>query len=492
MPTSIPYDPTLVLGNLVDQAHIDALLKIANELQTPIDAAQEALNDLILLKRSLGMTMQELGNLSIDTSDVQKEIDKVDDQIKAAAKSYADTCVKNLPKIQAARAAIPKLGAEVESPIDYVRSEIKQLPISADSLKMDAQYFSFDETQQSSTDVMASMKAYISAATSFLGAKRSIEATTSAMTQVSTQRESHELEGTLVITANVTHKMASVWAPFYIDVDKGIRAWNAIFGKADHIDMTDAASMRAIEAQDAAGTEKRLYLLSGVTYGSSFVGMVHVLKRSGTSSSQSLFSAAAALQAQMSIGGWFSSASGGFGVDSSFSSSVKNLLSQQNIQSHVSLTTMGIIPTIVANNVEIAVKEFTDFSPDKTMGQLATLQNSTAADQGSVTQAAQAARTGGQMVALETAKMQAAVSAVGVQDREQNQMLDINSLMTAFTDFVKKAIAGNCGVPINYYLKPLTKKQLAEMWISKYLPGQYITEAGDDSKPNNPQPNNNP
>jgi hypothetical protein len=62
-------------------------------------------------------------------------------------------------------------------------------------------------------------------------------------------------------------------------------------------------------------------------------------------------------------------------------------------------------------------------------------------------------------------------------------MLDINSLMTAFTDFVSKA-STNVGVPINYYLKPITANQLAQMWISKYIPGEYVTSAGDDTDAN--------
>jgi hypothetical protein len=147
---------------------------------------------------------------------------------------------------------------------------------------------------------------------------------------------------------------------------------------------------------------------------------------------------------------------------------------------------MGIIPTIEANDVQLAVKQFTDFSPDKMMGQLAVLQNATADAQSSISSAADNARTGGQMVALEASKIKSAVSAVGELDDGKNKMLDINSLMTAFTDFVTKAAAGG-GVPINYFLKPITASQLAQMWVSKYLPGEYVTSAGDDTNPNEPK-----
>jgi hypothetical protein len=494
MTTSIPYDPSLALGNIVNPDKLDNLLELSG-LQGPIDSAQDALNDLLLLKRSLQMTVVELNDLQIDTTDMQKQMDQVDQDIVKAATSYAQTSVKNLPLITQARSKLTQVASEVESPIDYVRSQLKELPLSSDSLHMDVQYFSFDLQTQKSQDAMTSIKAFISGATSFMGNKRSIEISTAATAQVSKQVELHDIQGVLVITATAHHQGAKVWAPFYIDVDKGIRAWNELY-KNDHIDMDDTASIIAIEKEDQQGTPKAFNILSGATYGSSFVGLVHVLKSSETTSSQSMFSAAAALQAQMDVGGWFASASGGFGVDSSFSNSVKSLLSQQNIQSHVSLVTMGIIPTIVANTVDIVVKEFSDFSPDKTMGQLAALQNVTAADQSSVSDAAHQARTGQQLVALHTSALSAAVSAVAKGDAEQNQILDINSLMTAFTDFVTKAIAGNCGVPINYYLKPITKKQLAQMWIAKYLPAQYVNSAGDDATPTpppqpQPQPSGN-
>jgi hypothetical protein len=38
-------------------------------------------------------------------------------------------------------------------------------------------------------------------------------------------------------------------------------------------------------------------------------------------------------------------------------------------------------------------------------------------------------------------------------------------------------------VPINYYLKPITKAQLAQMWVAKYYPGKYLAISGDDSTP---------
>lgn len=484
MSTSIPYDPSLALGNIVPQAKLTVLEAIST-LQTPIDEALQELNSAILLKRKLGMTMQEMVNMGIPTDDVAKSVEDVGKEIQAAAKKYAEVSVQNLPKITAERAKIAQVSDSYESPIDYNRSQLKALPISADSLTMDAQYFSFDENEQQSNSNMAAMKSFISASTSILGDKKSAEATASAMNQVNQQREHHDIQGTLVITANCTHKNAQIFAPFYIDVDKGIRVWNLIFPD-QMIKTNDPNSIAKIAQQQETKDAKHFNILSGATYGSSFVGMVHVLKESGTQSSQSMYSAAASLQAQMEVGSWFSSFEGGFGVSSTFANSAKRLLSSQQISSHVSLVTMGLIPTIVASDVQIAVKQFTEFDPAAMMEKLATLQNATASDQASVAQAAQAARTGGQMQSLQASQIKSVMSAVSEHQDAQNKMLDINSLMTAFTDYVAKAGSGQIGVPITYYLKPITAAQLAQMWVAKYLPGEYVTSAGDDSTPTEP------
>ncbi len=489
MPTTIPYDPSLTLGNICP----DEKLKVLNEissLQSPIDAAQEELDSAILLRRSLDMTAQELINLNIDPAEVQKSIEGVNEEINKSAQGYASISVKNLPAIAKMRGSIPQVSETIESPIDYNRSQLKAIPLAADSLKMDAQYFSFDEMGQSSDSAMSSLKAFVSASTQSLGAKRQAEVSTAVQSQTNQQRENHDIQGTLVVTASCTHKMAEIFAPFIIDVDKGIRAWNELYPD-EMIKMDDLATVREI-AQKGATKDERFYnLLSGATYGSSFVGMVHVLKSSSTQSSQSMYSAAAQLQASMEVGAWFEKAKGGIGVDSSFTNDAKRLLSSQNITSHISLVTMGVIPTIEANEVQLAVKQFTDFGKKEMMDQLTTLQNNNAAERDSLSSSAQAARTGQTLASLQSTRIKSTLAAVGDVQDGSNKMLDINSLMTAFTDYVNKAIGGDVGVPINYYLKPITRSQLAQMWVAKYLPGQFVTSAGDDSDPVEPKQESN-
>lgn len=77
MPTTIPYDPSLLLGSIVDQTRIDNLKKIA-DAQKPIDAAQDKLNAYILQKRSLDMTMQEMINMNVSADGLKDLVDEIE------------------------------------------------------------------------------------------------------------------------------------------------------------------------------------------------------------------------------------------------------------------------------------------------------------------------------------------------------------------------------------------------------------------------------
>ncbi len=193
-------------------------------------------------------------------------------------------------------------------------------------------------------------------------------------------------------------------------------------------------------------------------------------------------SVAASMQEQFEIGRWFASEEGGFGVNSSFSKDVKDMLSTQNITSHISIISLGCIPSIKSNQVQLGVKTFANFDPDTMMGNLATLANATSTDKGSVDASAEAARTGANMMAIQGSTIESVMLGLDKIDDGANSMLDVNSLMTAFEDYVEKAMNGEAGIPINFFLKPITRSQLAKMWVSKYYPGDFLEISGDDSK----------
>lgn len=168
MPSTIPYDPTLALGNLVTQERLDLLSQIAAK-QSPADDAEDHLNDLITLRRSFDMTIQELMDMDVDTSDMAKQRGDVNKQITAAAVEYSKAKIQAEQDILPLKRKIKAVGSGPESPIDYNRTQIKSLPISADSMKMNVQYFAFDKNAQSSQTHAATIASFVSDETSWLG-----------------------------------------------------------------------------------------------------------------------------------------------------------------------------------------------------------------------------------------------------------------------------------------------------------------------------------
>jgi hypothetical protein len=480
MPSSIPYDPSLVLGHIVEQKALDTLTQISS-LQAPIDQKENELNEQIALKRSIDMTVQELIDMNIDTTDLVKQSQEVGIAIQKAAVEYAKTKVDGLQQIAKIKTA-PLVQSSLESPIDYNKTQIKSMPLAADSLKMNAQYFSFDENLQTSQTQASTIKSFVSESVDWLGDSFSTQASGAASSQTNSQYSRHSISGTLVISISCTHKDALLLAPFILDVDKAIRVWNRMYPD-DMIKTDNVADLAKIAMQEDTKDEKSFTLISGATYGSCFIAMVHVLNTTTTRSSEAMVSIAASLQEQFNVGGWFAQVSGGFGVDTSFSNDAKNLLSSQSIQSHCTLTTMGSIPSIKSNEVAMAVKQFAEFDGASSMKNLAALQTATASDKDTVDSAAEKARTGQQMMAMQNSKVTGVLAGLAPIDEKANKILDINSMMNAMEDYINKALAGNLGVPINYYLKPITKSQLAQMWVAKYYPGKFLAISGDDSTP---------
>ena len=101
-------------------------------------------------------------------------------------------------KIQPLRAQIQIVHAQVESPVDYVKTQIKTMPLAAGGLSMDVQYFSRDVNKQDAASFSSAVSGFVSASTSWMGKKFSVEMSSAAQRQVSEQVQQHSIEGTLV------------------------------------------------------------------------------------------------------------------------------------------------------------------------------------------------------------------------------------------------------------------------------------------------------
>jgi len=481
MPSTIPYEPSLVLGNIVKQEKLDNAELIA-AYQAEADAKEVTMNSLIALRTNLDMTVQELTNLGVETPEITAEIKELNKQISTAAAEYGKVKLETEKNIQPLRATMSMMSDDIESPLDYTKSEVKSMGVSSDSMQLNVRYFSVDSNKERSESQASSIGGFVSEAMSGFGQAHAMQLSKSVQKQFGMQNANHELEGTLVISISCTHKNARIFSPLILDPDKMVAAWNKAF--PDEAIDTKKSPLKLWEELEKSSCNKLVYVLSGATYGSSFVGMIHVLKSDSMNTVQNMEGVAQKLQTQFKLGGWFADLQGGFGVEDSFANSVKNLISSQNIQSHCSLATMGVIPSIKSNQVKMGVKQFADSDPDKEMQKLATLQGATATENNTLESSASAARTGKQMISLHNATIQSTLTGLSEIDDGQNGMIDINSLMTAMDDYVQKCSSGddNIGVPINYYLKSLDKATTLKAWLEKYYPKENIS-GGDQPEP---------
>lgn len=487
MPTTIPYDPSLVLGNVVHPQNMEVLEQIS-ALQAPVDAAETNLNSLITLKRSIDSTVREMLEMEADVTSLTDEGENVKQEIGKAAIEYGKIKVETAKEIQKLRSTIQSIHCDIESPIDYNRSELKSMPLSNNSMQMNVQYFSYESNSETMQSHGASISSFVNHALSFLGVHNAQQMSLSVQQQINMQVANHDIAGTLVISISCTHKNANMFAPLIIDVDKAIKAWNYLYPN-DRISTSEVNLLIDEIKGKIIDNPKSINILSGATYGSSLVGMVHILNDTSTISVAAMSTLASQIQEKMNVGAWMSSLNGEFGVASSFASDVEHMLSTQNIQSHCSLVTMGIIPSLKSNIVKSSVMQFVESDKENPMERLAKLQGATAEENNTLASGARQALTGKQMVELRNSAITASIAGLAKMEEQENSIININSMMTAMDDYIEKCTSADesLGVPVNFYLKQLTKQDIIRTWLNHYYPNEY-NKAGriDDSESNNP------
>jgi len=129
MPTeSIPYDPSLALGMVIQPDKIQQLVDIA-EAQQPINLSRDKVNALLRQKLSLDMLIQELSTLKVP----EAQVNKVAEEITQLTEAIGDAAIELSENVISAESAIAKLKAEqgqkqissaVQSPVDFAASKL--------------------------------------------------------------------------------------------------------------------------------------------------------------------------------------------------------------------------------------------------------------------------------------------------------------------------------------------------------------------------------
>lgn len=488
MPTStIPYDPSLVLGMIVEPKKIQTLEKIA-DAQKDVDAQRDYVNALLRQKLSLDMTGRELISLGVDPA--SDELKSFNENITELNKEILQASVDLGGKVIAAEKEIvgiksdseqQQIGTQLQSPIDFSASQLKSMPLSSDSMDMDVQYFRYEDQKQSSSQKASSVSAFVGAKVSrFLGPTIGAQVSNTSQKSSVATHDAHKIIGTLVICANCTSREAQIFSPVQLDVDAAVESYS-FYKDGNNMPTETMEEMKTIATKPIKKDDQKnaLPVLIGASYGSSFVGFVHFEKIEKTDTAQSAQSKATQARAEVEANLFLASIEGSFGLDAQTSSSVKALMSSSDIQSHCSVIAMGLIPSIKSNNVKSVVKSMKN-DPAENMAQLAAMQTSANTATKSMAASGAEAKKGQSIEQMNADYIKAAVSAVSEVDSQDNKVIDLNSMMTALDDYVAKAGDGKTGVPINFYLKYVTARDIAIAWMNKYHPGELFSKKPDD------------
>jgi len=475
--TSIPADPSMVLGNYVDPEKIKHLMKIA-QAQQPEETANDRLQELILASYRFKMIKDNLSSMNCPTKAMDKlevNIQKLMSEMAEAAVDLATaamTCADKVEELeeQFGQTAISYVA---ESPLDYALVDVKKFALSSDTMKFDVQYFKTDTNNEDTDSHAKNVSSYVQqnkANTGVTGPTQNAASGTSIQSLVSNHTTNHVIEGTIVITANCTHRMADMITPVIMEPMKLLNSWNSTFAD-DYLD-TDVTVMFdvATEKTKSKNPGNKLNLLTGCTRGSSFVGMVHILQTDKTTQTGSNEVVAAEMAKKLQTNLITEAAMGNFGVGSNYANEVQSLLGTSNIQSHCTLTTMGVIADIASNTYSTNMMQLNP-DPKKIMTNLTAMTESAAGRiKPSAAGDAATARSEQQAKQMHSSYQSSMATTLTKIDTQADQVFDTNSLMTAFTNYVQKCEAGGVGVPINFYIKEIDKAMVAKEYIKKFYP----------------------
>lgn len=316
--SSIPYDPTLVLGNLIDLKKIENLQKLA-ELQKPLDLAFAKLNNVTKTSYKLKMVQTEMINLGVGKDKLKgfnAELEDVMRKIADAAISYGVIALDVVKKVQKEKLKQGQktISLNIESPLDFGKSSVKQFPIAYDSLTFDVSYVRNEENVQSDYSHANTVSKVSSDKGSHSSGNHNNNDGSTENSTTLTQTQNHDIEGTVVISARATHKNADVIEPFVIDPEKAVTAWNYTYPK-DLLNVDPQSIMKAALDDFKTKSDKKpaINILSSVTKGSSFTGLVHILKKESSDSSQSASAYASGIKNSQEFDQWYNASNGGYG-----------------------------------------------------------------------------------------------------------------------------------------------------------------------------------
>mmetsp|Transcript_2346 Transcript_2346/g.3576 ORF Transcript_2346/g.3576 Transcript_2346/m.3576 type:complete len:528 (+) Transcript_2346:34-1617(+) len=501
---TIPADPTMVLGQIVSKERLDFLQEVSKALGHQ-ERARDKYNAYKLASHNLQGLFLELSNMDnvteADLEPMKTQITEVNKQLITESLALAKATIKaqtDVAKLKADKNQ-SSIGVAPESPFDMTQVQIAGKPVSMDTMNFDVQYFrteTQDDGQKSPADIVSAFiqKALAGGGDSG-GGDTGAAVANKANKATANQHSSHKVEGTLVIVCNCTHKMAN-FINGTLDGKKALDAWNQMYpDAADYLD-TDGTTLMKVATEKSAGDkgksaggkgksaggkgEKALHILTGTTFASSFVGLAHVLEKEETEKSDDNTASVDALAGLIKTEMLTRELTGNFGVSPDFLKTAKSLTSKSEIIAHCSLICMGAIPGFKSKSHETFVNQMAP-STMKTLQKIDAINSKKEVGGGDDSDVA-SAKLGAQVMSAEENFLNSAGDSLNKPTANLNYY-DMDSMMEAFENYLAivngkdQTIGG--GIPNNFYLKKLTKKDVAKAYLAQFYPNGVGLLSGD-------------
>jgi len=287
------------------------------------------------------------------------------------------------------------------------------------------------------------------------------------------QTSAHTITGTLVIVAKCTHQNADILSPCILDSSKLMSAWNYTYPK-NKLSYSGKKLFDLVFDEEKNPPKKgddALHLITGCTRGSCFIGMAYTMKRETTKSSQDTAGMAETIKNVVNKDAMIGARTGQVGKHmANAAATINKMFSQAQVFNHCSLVTEGIIPNIAASEISTTVKEMSPQPTDLLAGLSAVKEAGDTAVNPGPDKAMQTAKTGAKFMEQSHEFAANTVHALSEKEAVSHQVIDTNSLMTAFTDYITKAQAGECGTPINFFLQKINKYDVAKAHLRTAYP----------------------
>lgn len=439
----------LVLGGVASTGW----MKIVDEIERVnrlVGQAEEQVDELTLIKQKMTMKLHELKSMGVDVSPVESKIEEVDKKLSSAAVSYLDTFLKSQEKLQSLNEEKSRIEAGeplAGNSVCLLQGDVMSRPLFYDSLKMNSDYFSF--ASDSSGTVLTRLSNFVSQE---VNKDVALEATL----QLNNYLHCSDYTGSLVITASCTHKHIHFFEKITYDPYEAADVWNRLHTGAEQITFP----VVSVPAEDVG---EPLTVIRGAAYGSGFVGMIHFF-RSGSGNFDEHTFPIEQIREKLRLGSWLSAMSGELGVDKHILDDVRSLLVSNEIRSHISIVTDGVIPEIKSGEVRATLPDLTNA--------FSSLSEQLSDDDDSNSTPSSSSRDNLERIRRLNAfnrSVSAILTTMSNRENEENNTFNLNTLLTAFDNYVKGLGDEHCtGIPVRYYTCRITRNDILRTWMEKY------------------------